>query len=119
MRSRIPYIKAICIFGCLLIGAVLIIVAFGLVENALDKAENHATLSDADSTSGQVLYESEWYVPKDDLESILILGLDKRLDGSEDRQSSEQADFFALVVLDKHEKSYKILFIKTFILMFL
>ena len=98
MRSRIPYIKAFCIFHF-------------LVENALDKAENHATLSDADSTSGQVLYESEWYVPKDDLESILILGLDKRLDGSEDRQSSEQADFFALVVLDKHEKSYKILFI--------
>lgn len=104
-------IKAGLIFGCLLIGVVLMIGIFGLIENSLDKAETDASSLYTDSASGQILYESEWYVPNEHLESILIFGLDKRMDGSEDHQNSEQADFFALVVLDKQEKRYRILYI--------
>ena len=43
--------------------------------------------------------------------TILILGIDQKEDSSEKRQNSQQADFFALVVMDKKEESYRILYL--------
>jgi len=111
MKNRIPYGKVVLILGCLFIGAVLLVVVFSLIENALDEAENDISALHTDSINGQILYESNWYIPKDSLESILILGIDKMVSGPEERKNSEQADFLALVVLDKDKETYKIIYI--------
>lgn len=111
MRNRVSLGKATLIFACLITGAVLLFGIFSLIESTLDKAGNVGSEQENSRISGNILYESEWYMPKDSLESILILGIDKRMDGTEDRQESEQADFLVLVVMDKEAESYRILHI--------
>ena len=111
MKNRVSLGKATLIFVCLITGAVLLFGIFSLIESTLDKAGNVGSEQENSRISGNILYESEWYMPKDSLESILILGIDKRTDGTEDRQESEQADFLVLVVMDKEADSYRILHI--------
>lgn len=112
-RSHNKIIKKELIVLFCLLGILALIIVFGLIARAKDKAGSNPFTDDefphSDSASGQIYYESEWYVLNDSIESILILGIDKMVDGPKDRQSSEQADFLALVVINEDEKSYKIL----------
>jgi LCP family protein required for cell wall assembly len=115
MKNRASRIKAIIIITCFLVGAALLVGVFGLIEALLDKTGSDKPVSDefsyAENSAGQIYYESNWYVPDDSKESILILGIDQKEDSSEKRQNSQQADFFALVVMDKKEESYRILYL--------
>ena len=111
MKNRI-YLKVIAL-GIGLIGiSALLFFVFGLIEGTLDKTENNLLSEQAaqTGTSGNDLYyESVWYRPRSSLESYLLLGIDKSLDGSDDRQHSEQADFLALLLLDKQQETFSIL----------
>ncbi len=113
MKNRI-YLKAMAFLICLIGISVLLFVVFGLIENVIDKAENNITPEDvfsySEDTDGLLYYENTWYAPKDSLESILILGIDKKLmNSSEDRQNSRQADYLALLILDKETQTFRIL----------
>lgn len=113
MKNR-GYSKIIAFVICLIGISAAMIIVFGLIENVIDKAENNIPAEDEFSYSavpeGALYYENEWYLPKDSLETILILGLDKKLtDSSAERQNSEQADYLALLVMDNEQKSYTIL----------
>ena len=101
--------KRIILLCCMLLGIVSVCVVFGLVENVLDKAGNDISDGYSDTRRDRIQLGSRWYVPKDSLETILIMGIDQKEDGSEERQNAEQADFLALVVLDKEKESYQIL----------
>lgn len=107
-HSKIEKIVLIC-----LIGILALVVVFGLIAKMDDKAGNNPFTDDefsySDYAGDQIYYESEWYVPNDSIESILILGIDKKEGGSNDRQNSEQADFLALVVMNKDDETYQIL----------
>lgn len=111
MKNRF-YKKEIIILICL-VGILALVVVFGLIAKMDDKAGNNPFTDDefsySDYAGDQIYYESEWYVPNDSIESILILGIDKKEDGSKDRQNSEQADFLALVVMNKDDETYQIL----------
>ena len=92
------------------------VIVFGLIENVIDKAENNIYSEDEFSYSGvpegSLYYENAWYRSRDSLETVLILGLDKKQkDSSQERKNSEQADYLALLILDKEEKNFTILHI--------
>lgn len=109
MKNR-SYKKEIIIL-LVLIGILALVVVFGLVFKAGNNALSDDAFSYSDYSCDQILYESEWYIPNDAVESILILGIDQKDDGTEKRENSEQADFLALVVLNKDEETYKIIHI--------
>lgn len=112
MKNRI-YVKVMALLVCLIGISALLVVVFGLIEHVVNKTESNLSMEDAFSYSDykgeQIYYESAWYIPNDSIESLLILGIDKKADGSEERQNSEQADFLALVVMNKDTQTYKIL----------
>lgn len=60
----------------------------------------------AEETQGQTYYDGNWYVPRDNLETILFLGLDEFSSGNteESYNNSRQADFILLLVVD-HESN--------------
>ena len=111
MKNRF-YKKEIIILICF-VGILALVVVLGLIAKMDDKAGNNPFTDDefsySDYAGDQIYYESEWYVPNDSIESILILGIDKKEGGSNDRQNSEQADFLALVVMNKDDETYQIL----------
>ena len=114
MKNRI-YVKGIAMVFCLIGITALMIAGFGLAEYVMDRAENNRTSDEAFSYSEyngkQIYYESVRYIPNDAVESLLILGIDKKADGTEKRQNSEQADFLAVVVMNREEESYTILYL--------
>jgi LCP family protein required for cell wall assembly len=101
------------ILACFIIGAALLVVVFGLIENKLDNSGNEKPFEDGytwtEHSSDRLFYESAWYAPNESVETVLVLGIDKSEDVSENRQNSEQVDFLALVIFNKEEKSYRIL----------
>lgn len=113
MKNRINS-KIIAFFLCLIGISAAAVIVFGLVENIMNKTGNNRSAEDEFSYSavaeGSILFENTRYLPKDSLETILILGLDKKLtDSSTNRQNSEQADYLALLIMDEEQKNYTIL----------
>jgi len=101
------YKKEIIILFCL-IGVLALVVVFGLIFQT-ENASSDDAYSYSDYPGNQIYYESQWYIPDDSVESILVLGIDKLVDGSDKRQTSEQADFLALIVMNKDTETYQIL----------
>lgn len=92
-----------------LVGILMLILVGGMVQMLSDRSESDDAFSYVDGGGDQIFYESAWYVPKDSVESILILGIDKKEGASADREASEQADFLALLVFNRETESYQIL----------
>ena len=107
METR-SYKKELIILLCL-VGFLALVVVFGLHYKAENNNSSDDAFSYSDYTGDQIYYESQWYIPDDSVESLLILGIDKELDGSENRQTSEQADFLSLVLFHKTDKTYRII----------
>lgn len=55
-----------------------------------------------------VFYEEQWYVPRENMETILIIGIDKYEHevGQESYHNTQQADFLMLLILDNENGSY-------------
>lgn len=104
--------SAILLSVCIAAAAAVLMLVFGLIEYLVDKTENipaEGVLSSEKSSEGTLYYNNNWYVPEESLETLLVLGIDKRLDGSEDRADSEQVDFLALLIIDNEEECFRIL----------
>ena len=83
---------------------------FGLVERLVDETENLPEVSrTSEPSGGQLYYNNTWYTPKESLETLLLLGIDKQLSGPADREDSEQADFLALLLIEPEEERFRIL----------
>jgi len=90
----------------------LLIVGFEVVEHFLDRNVESAgenAFSSAGNDGKQLLWNGQTYTPKASLETILILGIDSISGADETRVDSKQADFLALLILDKNEESFHIL----------
>lgn len=102
-------IASVC--GVLLFAAAVF--GFGLVEDLVDRLDseakdrNNEAFSYSDYSGEHVYYNGAYYAPKKNLETLLVLGIDT----SEDRPNSTQSDFLALLILDKDQKSFNILYI--------
>lgn len=97
---------------CIAAAAAVLMLVFGLIEHGVGKTENFPAQEAAaaeDFSGGMLYYKNLWYVPREPLETLLVLGIDKRLDGPENRADSEQVDFLALLVMDKEAEHFRIL----------
>ncbi len=114
MKKRITK-NAIALVLCFIGFFALLYFAFCIIEQTADNIYSKSHMNDSFSYSnhstGQAYYEGEWYIPDESIQSILITGVDKKEDGSEKQQNSQQADFLALLVINKKQKTYKILHI--------
>ena len=92
----------------ILVGILGLILVLGLVQMLRSNDTSDDAFSYSDQPTDAIYYESAWYVPRENMESMLILGIDKMEGTSEKRENSEQADFLALFVFDHDNESYRI-----------
>ena len=103
------------IFWTVLIVAVLAVSLFlitGLVEKIVNRLHEEPQ-SPGYSSSGDlsVFFDGKQYKRNDTLETILVMGIDSLETPDGSREDSAQADFVALIILDKLNKSFRILHI--------
>jgi len=108
-------IKTLALILCFIGLAALLYFAFGLIEQTVGNTGSKIHSDDAFSYSEyagkQIFYEGAWYTPRESLESFLIIGIDNQEVGTEHRRNAQQADFLALVVMDKAQEVYRILYL--------
>lgn len=97
-------LKAITFAGILVMVFALLILLFSLAEDLIsgENPENPYSYSQYDGE--HILIGDKLYIPRDDLETMLILGID-----SMDGDNSQQADFAALIIMDETQESFRIL----------
>ena len=114
MKKRITT-NIIALILCFIGFFALMYFVFCVVEKTADNIYGNSNTNDSfsysDNSAGQAYYDGQWYVPDESNELILVTGVDKKEEGSEKRQNSQQADFLALLVINKEQKTYKILHI--------
>lgn len=111
MRNR-KRVKAIVPILLLLVLAVSLLVIFGLVEKIFDRMTvPPASLAYSDSGEQRVLYNDAWYLMDDRVETLLVLGIDSLEMPDGTGGDSDQADFIALLVIDRGRETFRILHI--------
>lgn len=86
-----------------------------LVLNALQQKNQWARPANAGTQNGaqeqRVLYNDVWYVPKDEIETILVIGLDKYQTPEQKvgYLNDQQADFLLLLVVDHKTQTCDVL----------
>lgn len=98
--------------AAVVLAVVLIILAGMLLLQALDRDYGQVTIAENDGAADTavdeapeqelVFYDGGWYALREDLETVLVLGLDKYAgETTESYVNDQQADFIILLVLDK------------------
>lgn len=113
MKNRKKRKAAVRLLSLIVLSAALV-TGFSLIEKMIDKRESELLGGGAFSYSvksdGLLLYEDTRYVPKDSLETVLILLRNQKIAGpSEDSQKLGQADDLTLLILDKEQQSFQVL----------
>lgn len=92
---------------CAVVLALIFIVsAFLLVVELID--DNQGYSGDAPSLDKNLSYNGQEYVLNEDIETVLVLGLDKFEEDEVDSYNNDkQADFLILFVIDNNNKTYK------------
>ncbi len=92
--------------------AVSMFLMFGLIEKIVKLRRDDAVSPGySDSGDSRIKFDGKDYVLDDTLEAILVMGIDSLAEPDGSRGDSTQADFFALIILDKMNKSFRILHI--------
>lgn len=95
---------------CLIVFVAVMVLAIDLIDQASNKVDVLPSVAEeSNKYSGELYYESNWYVPKDSLETILFLGIDKQIASGGNRAESEQVDFLVLLLMDTETKSFRLL----------
>jgi len=92
--------------SCIVVASALLVVAIVLtIIGVMDKKPDEDLLGLNDETRQTIRYNGQWYVYNDDIETILVMGLDKyESQVQEDSYNNDmQADFLTLLILDKGE----------------
>ena len=97
------------IAGILLVSVAFIVVVSMIEKDDKDADDQRTAISEA---TADAIYVGEIaYVPNPNIETILVLGTDTSEARAESGKQYTQADFSALVVLDKVKRSFKIIHI--------
>lgn len=92
----------------------LLFIGFNIAERYIIKNIDTKNFSDLpDDIFGRVKYNDETYKPKTRIENILLIGLDDMgtAESSDAYTNSQQADFLALLVMDKKAREYTLIHI--------
>lgn len=111
MKNR-KHFKEIAFAVVILVIAVSLIAVFGFAERIINHINEPETPMDyTDTGKDNVFYEGQWYELNNEIDTVLILGIDSIESTDESRESSSQADFLALLIIDNEAKSFKVLHI--------
>ena len=111
MKNR-KHFKEIAFAVVILVIAVSLIAVFGFAERIINHINEPETPMDyTDTGKDNVFYEGQWYELNNEIDTVLILGIDSIESTDESRDSSSQADFLALLIVDNEAKSFKVLHI--------
>jgi len=92
----------------LILFSVFLFAVFWCVERILTD-EN--PFSYTDEKTDTITWNDQVYTPNKNIETILLMGIDSTIAEGENRENSRQADFLALVVMDKKKESFCLLHI--------
>ncbi len=110
--KKTKHYREIVIAILFLVFVVSLISAFGLVEKIFDKLnESSGSLYYTDEGKAQFYYGGDLYSLNENVESILVMGIDSIITPDKSKADSLQADFIALVVIDKLDHSFTLLHI--------
>ena len=96
------------LIAALLVVTVTIVLMFGLIEKVIENKKSPGSLNYTDSGDSKIYYNDSWYTLNKSIKTLLVLGIDRM---SEKESAPSQADFIALVVMDKADESFRILHI--------
>ncbi|MBE6598157.1 MAG: hypothetical protein E7638_01805 [Ruminococcaceae bacterium] len=109
MQKRGTRLKILVGIGVGILIFVILLFGFGIIETMIDNADrgslNDEEFSYSDHSVDEISYNGVYYTPKSSLDTLLILGIDS----SEERPDSAQADFIALVVMDRDRECFDVL----------
>lgn len=96
--------------GCLLAALLLFLgalTALHVWEEGVSKVPEDETADSSEEEEEQIHYNGAWYTRRDDVETVLVLGIDKYIDEQEQSVQGdyEQSDFLMLLILDKTKES--------------
>ena len=100
--KKIPHLKIII---CCILAVSLIVGGFLLLQNWEGKI---GFFPEQETSDGVIEYNGIKYVPKGNIETFLVLGLDKYegLSGADSYNNDKQADFLMLFIFDNDAKKY-------------
>ena len=103
------------LFALVVVGVGLFLLSRWEAKDEARMAELIAAQNEDDATGSQVRYQGKWYKENTDIEKILLIGVDK-FDtqisaGEEDFRNDQQSDFLALMLLNRADDTYRILFL--------
>ncbi len=111
MKER-KHLKIVGFVVLLLVFAVSLFLIFHLIEKIVNYRQETPQSPDyTDSGDSRVFYEGAWYALDDDIETVLVLGIDSIETEGDARKDSAQADFLALLVINRMDESFRILHI--------
>lgn len=103
----------------LILGILLVALVFAAVigvAQILDSREGKEAVAETDGSEDgvqKIFYNGEWYCQRDDVSSVLFIGIDKFEDYSVNENkgitNSQQCDFLGLLVIDEASESYKVI----------
>lgn len=112
-KNKFPVIIAVAAI------VIIIIVVFGFMSawenknsSVVENKEEQLEETDTENVD-TVYYNGKPYAPREDIESVLIMGVDKYEDQTNDEgyNNNQQSDFIMLIVMDKTNNSYSVLHI--------
>lgn len=97
----------ICLLVCLLLAAA----GLGILRNMEKRSGEQPASSEMTEEEGLTYFDGSWYRQRDDLETVLLLGLDQmeQPQSADGYRNDMQADFLLLLVIDEGQKSCQIL----------
>ena len=97
----------ICLLVCLLLAAA----GLGILRNMEKRSGEQPASSEMTEEEGLTYFEGSWYRLRDDLETVLLLGLDQmeQPQSADGYRNDMQADFLLLLVIDEGQKSCQML----------
>ncbi len=101
--------KGILILAVLLLFAVSLFSVFSVIERMIEKKSAESAPLYSDSGDSRVLFRDRWYTPKNEMETLLLMGIDSLTLPDGTKSDSAQADFIALIVIDRRNESFRIL----------
>ena len=109
MKSR--YVRR-QIVAVSIVGFIIIVIIIGLAILLVNKTDFNDNPPNNDEYNryddNRLYYNSQWYLPKDNIDTILFIGID-RFGEIESTDSSQQADFIVLAVIDHNSESIQFL----------
>ena len=99
--------KLVMVLLIFLLGFSALFLGMNAIENYFVKKSDSALLSNLpNDIFGHVKYNGKTYKPKNRIETVLLIGLDNigKIENNNSYTNSQQADFLALLVIDKISK---------------